>query len=106
LTWKRDTFAYADSYDVSANRYRGLEAGRRVTVQLNSESVLVKPEVASEQIEGESAAASPSTSTVVSTTTLTESGTSANVRGVIVPTQTRLVSQKRALCDVFMVPQP
>jgi hypothetical protein len=58
LTWKQDTFAYADSHDAAANRYRGLEAGRRVTVQLNSDSVVVKPEVASQQIEKESAATS------------------------------------------------
>lgn len=58
LTWKQDTFAYADSHDAAANRYRGLEAGRRVTVQLNSDSVVVKPEVASQQIEKESAAPS------------------------------------------------
>ena len=51
LTWKQDTFAYADSYDAAANRYRGLEAGRRPSVQLNSESVVVKPDVASAQIE-------------------------------------------------------
>jgi hypothetical protein len=46
LTWKQDTFAYADSYDAAAGRYRGLEAGRRPIVQLNSDSVVVKPEVA------------------------------------------------------------
>src|SRR5207248_5351741 len=45
LTWRQDTFAYADSYDAAAGRYRGLEAGRRPNVQLNSESVVVKPEV-------------------------------------------------------------
>jgi len=58
LTWKQDTFAYADSYDKAASRYRGLEAGRRATVQLNSDSVVVKPEVASQQIERESAVTS------------------------------------------------
>src|ERR1700686_2217212 len=56
LTWRQDTFAYADSYDSAAGRYRGLEAGRRPNVQLNSESVVVKPEVAAEQIEKETAA--------------------------------------------------
>lgn len=90
LTWKRDTFAYADSYDVSANRYRGLEAGRRVTVQLNSESVVVKPDVASEQIEGESADASPGSSTGVSTASLTASGTPESVRGGDSPTTTQI----------------
>ena len=56
LTWKQDTFAYADSYDAAAGRYRGLEAGRRPNVQLNSESVVVKPDVAAEQMENEAAA--------------------------------------------------
>jgi hypothetical protein len=58
LTWRQDTFAYADSYDAAAGRYRGLEAGRRPNVQLNSDSVVVKPEIASQQIERESAATS------------------------------------------------
>jgi hypothetical protein len=56
LTWKQDTFAYADSYDAAAGRYRGLEAGCRPNVQLNSESIVVKPEVAAEQMEKEAAA--------------------------------------------------
>ena len=56
LTWRQDTFAYADSYDAEAGRYRGLEAGRRPNVQLNSESVVVKPEIATEQMEKETAA--------------------------------------------------
>jgi hypothetical protein len=58
LTWKQDTFAYADSYDSQAGRYRGLEAGRRPNVQLNSESLVVKPEVAAEQMEKEAVPAS------------------------------------------------
>ena len=58
LTWKQDTFAYADSYDAVAGRYRGLEADRRPNVQLNSDSVVVKPEVAAEQREKEAAQAS------------------------------------------------
>src|SRR6202140_382069 len=29
LTWSQDSFAYADYYDGAADRYRGLEAGRR-----------------------------------------------------------------------------
>jgi hypothetical protein len=57
LTWRQDTFAYADYYDATADRYRGLEAGRRPVVQLNAQSVVVKPEVAAAQIEKDSAAA-------------------------------------------------
>jgi hypothetical protein len=55
LTWAQDTFAYADYYDATGDRYRGLEAGRRPTVQLNANSVVVKPGVAAAQIEKDSA---------------------------------------------------
>jgi len=55
LTWAQDTFAYADYYDATADRYRGLEAGRRPTVQMTATSVVVKPEVAALQIEKDSA---------------------------------------------------
>ena len=55
LTWSQDTFAYADYYDATGDRYRGLEAGRRPTVQMNANSVVVKPDVASAQIEKDSA---------------------------------------------------
>lgn len=55
LTWRQDTFAYADSYDAGAGRYRGLEAGRRPNVQLNSDSVVVKPDIAAAQMEKEAA---------------------------------------------------
>ena len=30
LTWEQDAFAFADSYDEEAGRYRGLRAGRVV----------------------------------------------------------------------------
>jgi hypothetical protein len=51
LTWSQDAFAYADYYDATAVRYRGLDAGHRATVQLNSNSMVVKPEVATQQME-------------------------------------------------------
>jgi len=66
LTWSQDTFAYADYYDPAAERYRGIEAGRRPTVQLNASSVVVKPEVASAQMQKDSAP--------ISTTTTAEDG--------------------------------
>jgi hypothetical protein len=62
LTWSQDTFAYADYYDATADRYRGLEAGRRPTVQLNANSVVVKPDIAAAQVEKDSAPP-PSTGT-------------------------------------------
>ena len=73
-TWSLDTFAYADDYDATADRYRGLEAGRRVSVQLDGHSVVVKPEAAVAQQEKEAAAASAGfsgTTTATSTTTAT-----------------------------------
>ena len=54
LTWEQDTFAYADYYDATADRYPGIEVGRRPNVQLNANSVVVKPAVAAMQIEKDS----------------------------------------------------
>jgi predicted AAA+ superfamily ATPase len=54
-SWRLDAFAYADSYDESACRYRGLCAGEQVSIVHDSESLglLVKPEVAQKQVETE-----------------------------------------------------
>jgi hypothetical protein len=48
LTWERETFAYADSYDASRQRYLGLKNGQQITPSLDG--VLVKPEVAAAQV--------------------------------------------------------
>lgn len=56
LTWEQDTFAYADSYDETSRRYRGLRHGQRVTLTDTSAGMLVKPEIASLQIVAEEAA--------------------------------------------------
>jgi hypothetical protein len=72
LTWSQDTFAYADYYDEATERYRGLEAGHRPTVQLNATSVVVKPTIASAQFDNDAAttaAASAASSTVLGTST-------------------------------------
>jgi hypothetical protein len=65
FTWAQDAFAYADYYDAGADRYRGLEAGQRATIQLNATSVVVKPEVANAQIESDSGAARRPSSSVL-----------------------------------------
>jgi len=54
LTWQTDTFAYAESFDEPAKRYRGLRAGKNVTVEAESAALVVKPDVARRQIEAES----------------------------------------------------
>jgi len=53
LTWQADTFAYAESYDEAASRYRGLRSGQVVSLSPDSLGVLVKPDVARHQLEAE-----------------------------------------------------
>src|ERR1017187_4843438 len=58
LTWEQDAFAYAESYDESAARYRGLQSGMQLTVTADDTGLLVRPEIARQQIDQETAAAS------------------------------------------------
>lgn len=53
LTWRADTFGYAESYDEAASRYRGLHGGHGVNISTDSPGVLVKPDVASKQLDAE-----------------------------------------------------
>jgi hypothetical protein len=55
LTWERDGFAYAESYDEAAGRYRGLRPGAQVAVAVDDVGLLVLPEVARRQIDQETA---------------------------------------------------
>ncbi|HNQ88093.1 MAG TPA: Swt1 family HEPN domain-containing protein [Verrucomicrobiota bacterium] len=57
LTWQTDTFAYAESYDEAAGRYKGLRGGRDVVVTADSVGLLVKPDVARRQMDAETPAA-------------------------------------------------
>jgi predicted AAA+ superfamily ATPase len=54
LLWQQEGFAYADSHDEAAGRYRGLQAGRLVNISENDLSgLLVRPEVAAAQLARE-----------------------------------------------------
>jgi hypothetical protein len=53
LTWAEDSFAYAESFDEAAGRYRGLRGGQNVAISENDAGLLVKPEVAKRQLEDE-----------------------------------------------------
>ena len=54
LTWPQDSFAYADSFDEAAGRYRGLRSGQNVSVpDHNVSGLLVRPDVAVRQIDAE-----------------------------------------------------
>ena len=53
LTWEQDTFAFADSFDDAARRYRGLRGGRVVELT-EASGLLVKPDIARGQMDAES----------------------------------------------------
>jgi hypothetical protein len=50
-TWERDSWAYADAWDETEKRYRGLRAGQHVTIpDVHSAGLLVRPDVAKAQL--------------------------------------------------------
>jgi hypothetical protein len=59
LTWEKDAFAYAESYDESIPRYRGLHYGMQFTVSSDDAGLLVRPEVARKQIDDETTSIAP-----------------------------------------------
>ena len=62
LTWEHDAFAFADSYDQAAERYRGLRFMQGVTVVADATGLVVKPGPARAQIEKEKPGETPSQS--------------------------------------------
>jgi predicted AAA+ superfamily ATPase len=63
LTWESDAFAYAESVDETAERYRGLRGGQQTAVGEADAGLLVRPDVARAQLNAEAAArGAPSTS--------------------------------------------
>jgi predicted AAA+ superfamily ATPase len=60
LTWAQDGFGYADSFDEVACRYKGLRGGQMVTLtDPHAPALVVKPDVASEQIDAERVVPAP-----------------------------------------------
>jgi len=54
LTWAQDSFAFADSFDDAAGRYKGLRGGQMVMLSdSHMPGLLVKPEVAEKQLNAE-----------------------------------------------------
>jgi len=53
LLWHQESFAYADSFDEAAGRYRGLRCGQPVLITSTDPGLLVRPEVAVRQQETE-----------------------------------------------------
>ena len=56
MTWQQDSFAYADSYDEDAGRYRGLSAMQATQVGVGDPGLIVRPEVARRQLDAEAPA--------------------------------------------------
>ena len=59
LTWRSDTFAYAEGHDEGADRYRGLRAGQMVNVSPDPAALPVKPDVAQRQMDMDVPPATP-----------------------------------------------
>ena len=51
ISWQKDTFAYAESFDEENKRYRGLRAGHHVGISLDGNGIVVNPEIAAAQFE-------------------------------------------------------
>jgi predicted AAA+ superfamily ATPase len=64
LMWTQDSFAYAESYDEAAGRYRGLRCGQHVSIsEQGSFGLLIKPDVALMQLEADKIAVQPGSAT-------------------------------------------
>ena len=75
LTWPQDSFAYAESFDETAGRYRGLRCGQQVAVsEDNMSGLLVRPQVAIKQREADAASAAVTRTGAAGTTTAETSG--------------------------------
>src|SRR2546428_6595919 len=59
LTWEQDAFAYAESYDETAQRYRGLRYGQHIAITDGDAGLLLRPEVARQQINAETTPPQP-----------------------------------------------
>lgn len=53
ISWRQDSFAFAESYDDANNRYRGLQGGKMASFSLEGSGLLVKSDVADRQLEAE-----------------------------------------------------
>ncbi|MFN3327050.1 MAG: ATP-binding protein, partial [Bryobacteraceae bacterium] len=53
LTWRVDSFAFAESFDEAGGRYRGLRGGQSVAITPDSSGLIVMPSVAGAQIDSE-----------------------------------------------------
>jgi hypothetical protein len=85
LTWEQDAFAYAENYDDSASRYRGLHSAAQISVTSDDAGLLVKPEVARRQIDQETASSAPVATDTPASLTPSPSDRAAQPSGPVQP---------------------
>jgi len=52
-SWEKETFAYAEEWNETKQRYSGIVAGRATTISYGNQGLIIKPEIASTQIAQE-----------------------------------------------------
>jgi hypothetical protein len=80
LTWRQDSFAYAEGWDETLRRYPGLVGGTRPIVALDSHSVVVKPAIAAAQQETDDRARSTGATGATATTYAADTPGDATIR--------------------------
>jgi predicted AAA+ superfamily ATPase len=96
LTWSQDSFAYAESFDETAGRYRGLQTGRQVWVDSDSPiGLLVKPEAAQKQLAAEAPTTTGGGTTPAGGGTAGTTGTTGGTGGGTHPTLPVATAPKR-----------
>lgn len=92
ITWKTDSFAYAEKKDEKTGRYVGLRCGEQVHVAPESGGMLVHPEVAGPQRDADLLPARGASPTPGSTGTTGPAGHVAGPTGAGAPTSSRPTS--------------
>lgn len=84
VSWQKDSFAYAESFDQENIRYRGLRAGTSVIISLDGFGLLVKPDIAESQIIKESteSASNKTNGTETSKNQYSDSGNNSEDMGI------------------------
>lgn len=75
FSWQTETFAYAEGWDESKKRYLGLKAGSSIRVSLDGSGLLIRPDIASAQIDADQAQAAAAATTTAGSGEPTNGGT-------------------------------
>ena len=81
MTWEQESFAYADDYDDRSQRYQGLHHGARAALLEHDSGLLVRPEIARDQLESE-VRASAATHETLETTDYQRAGGTQEIGGL------------------------